>query len=110
MNERMARKRLFSGTANRRIPNEDPLRALKFSSDVRVMDRDTRTSESVVCACLTLRMRFISRSVRRIIVGISGKSDVKVCNPRGKTPFRKVRKIWRKNSRGISTVKFQART
>lgn len=85
-------------------------RALKCSSDVRVMDRDTRTSESVVCACLTLRMRFISRSIRRIIVAISGKSDAKVCSPRGKTPFRKVRKIWRKNPRGTSTVKFQTRT
>lgn len=69
MNERMARKRLFSGAASRRIPDEDPPWALKFPSDVRMMDRDTRTSESVVCACLTLRMRFISRSTRRVIVG-----------------------------------------
>lgn len=86
MNERMARKRLFSGAASRRIPDEDPPWALKFPSDVRMMDRDTRTSESVVCSYLTLRMRFISRSTRRVIAAISGISDVKV---RGKITFSK---------------------
>lgn len=76
-----------------RIPDEDPPWALKFPSDVRVMDRDIRTSESVVRACLTLRIHFISRSIRCIIVAISGISDVKMCSPRGKMSFRKIRKI-----------------
>jgi len=45
MNERMAHKRLFLDVGNYWIPDEDPPWALKFSSDVHVMDRNTRTSE-----------------------------------------------------------------
>lgn len=41
MSKWLARKRLFL----RQPPDEDPQWALKFSSDVCVMDRDTRTDE-----------------------------------------------------------------
>lgn len=58
MNERVDRKRLFLGTSNHRIPDEDPPWALKFPSDVRVMVRDIRTNERVRCAVLDITNAF----------------------------------------------------
>lgn len=63
-------KGYFSVPSDHRMLDEDPPWALKFPSDVRVMDHDTRTNEwtngrARFVLCLTLQTRSISCRTRR---------------------------------------------